>query len=99
MRKIRGMKSLRALVCAAAFSFTLFADHSAVTPAPRGDQGWKTRAELLNQRVKENKDAQLLFIGDSITQGWEGDYKRRFRPIEAYGPQGWVRLSPADDLG
>jgi hypothetical protein len=22
------------------------------------------------------------------------DYKRRFRPIEAYGPQGWVRLSP-----
>jgi arginyl-tRNA--protein-N-Asp/Glu arginylyltransferase len=25
------------------------------------------------------------------------DYKRRFRPIEAYGPQGWVRLEPAED--
>jgi beta-glucosidase len=71
-RKIRRMKSLRALALAAAFSFTIFAQHSAITPVPRPDQGAKTRAELLNQRVKENQDAQLLFIGDSITQGWEG---------------------------
>jgi beta-glucosidase len=63
--------SLRHLLLAAALSVSALADHSAVTPAPRPDQGWKTRAELLNQRVKENQDAQLLFIGDSITQGWE----------------------------
>ena len=46
--------------------------HSAVTSAPRTDQGWKDRAKLLDDRVRENKDTQLLFIGDSITQGWEG---------------------------
>jgi beta-glucosidase len=69
------MKSLSALLLSTVLTFTTlttFADHSAVTPAPRGDQGWKTRAELLNKRVKETPDAQLLFIGDSITQGWEG---------------------------
>jgi lysophospholipase L1-like esterase len=75
LRKIAGMKSLLSLrnfFLAAAFSVSVLADHSAVTPAPRPDQPWKTRAELLNKRVKENQDAELLFIGDSITQGWEG---------------------------
>lgn len=70
------MKSLSALFLSAALTLSAFADHSAVTPATRGDQGWKTRAELLNQRVKENPDAQILFIGDSITQGWEGAGKQ-----------------------
>jgi beta-glucosidase len=57
---------------AAAFSVVaVLADHSAITPAPR-DSNWKVRADLLNTRVKEKQDAELLFIGDSITQGWEG---------------------------
>ncbi len=66
---------VRASIFALAFTVTLaaHADHSAVTPAPRTDGGWKTRADLLNQRIKDNPDAQLLFIGDSITQGWEGN--------------------------
>jgi beta-glucosidase len=42
---------------------------------------------LLNTRVKENPDAQLLFIGDSITQGWEGEGKevwaKYFMPLKA----------------
>ena len=39
-------------------------------PVPR-DGGWKTRHELINSRAKEgNKD--VIFLGDSITQGWEG---------------------------
>ena len=67
------MKSfLCALLLASTVCISNFAGHSAMTSAPRTDQGWKTRAELLNQRVKETPDAQLLFIGDSITQGWEG---------------------------
>ncbi len=57
------------LVCLATFAP---AQHSAVKSAPRGDQGWKDRAALLNQRIKDNPDARVLFIGDSITQGWEG---------------------------
>ena len=48
------------------------ASHSANTPAPRGDRGWQDRAKLLDQRLKETPDTQVLFIGDSITQGWEG---------------------------
>lgn len=47
--------------------------HSAVEPAPRGDRGWTERQELLNQRAREaGEKAQVIFIGDSITQGWEG---------------------------
>ena len=48
--------------------------HSAVEPVPRGDPGWKDRQELLNKRAAEAGDkAQIIFIGDSITQGWEGE--------------------------
>jgi len=47
--------------------------HSANEAAPRGDQGWKDRQELLNKRAAEaGEKAQIIFIGDSITQGWEG---------------------------
>ena len=47
--------------------------HSAVEPVPRTDGGWKDRHELLNKRAAEAGDkAQVIFIGDSITQGWEG---------------------------
>jgi lysophospholipase L1-like esterase len=48
------------------------ARHSAVNPAPRSDDWWKERAEKLNRSVAETADTQLIFIGDSITQGWEG---------------------------
>lgn len=47
--------------------------HSATDPVPRGDQWWKDRHELLNRRAAEAGDkARVIFIGDSITQGWEG---------------------------
>jgi len=52
--------------------FSVFG-HSAVEPVPRTDGGWKDRHELLNKRAAEAGDkAQVIFIGDSITQGWEG---------------------------
>lgn len=47
--------------------------HDAVTPVPREDEWWKERQELINSRTKEQVD--LLFLGDSITQGWENDGK------------------------
>lgn len=50
--------------------------HSALDPVPRGDQWWKDRHEAMNRRVAElGEKAQLIFIGDSITQGWEGEGK------------------------
>src|SRR4051812_50127842 len=51
----------------------LAAEHSAIDPAPRPDQGWKNRQDLLNKRAKEaGEKAEVIFIGDSITEGWEG---------------------------
>ncbi len=50
------------------------AGNSATTPAPR-DKNWMKRHDLINERAKATKDTQLLMIGDSITQGWEGNGK------------------------
>lgn len=51
--------------------------HSAIDPNPRTDQGWKDRQALLNKRASEaGKKAEVIFIGDSITQGWEGEGKQ-----------------------
>lgn len=41
-----------------------------VVPLPREGR-WMTRHELINKRVSEGP-VDLVFIGDSITQGWEG---------------------------
>lgn len=42
--------------------------HTAVTPVPR-EGNWVKRHESINERAKAG-DVDLLFIGDSITQGW-----------------------------
>lgn len=50
--------------------------HSAIEPAPRNESGWTDRQKLLNARAAEaGEKAKVLFIGDSITQGWEGEGK------------------------
>lgn len=43
----------------------------AADPQPRTDEGWVARQKTLNERAKKG-GAELLFIGDSITEGWEG---------------------------
>ncbi|MFM7107198.1 MAG: platelet-activating factor acetylhydrolase IB subunit [Pirellulales bacterium] len=45
-----------------------------VTPAPR-DANWIQRHELINSRAVPGA-VDLIFIGDSITQGWEGEGKQ-----------------------
>jgi beta-glucosidase len=48
--------------------------NSAIEASPRTEGGWQDRQKLLNQRAAEaGEKAQVIFIGDSITQGWEGD--------------------------
>lgn len=50
--------------------------NSAVIPVERAEAGPKKRFETLNERVREAKgNVDLAFIGDSITQGWEGGGK------------------------
>ena len=43
-------------------------DHAATQPVPR-DGGWMKRHEAINKRTAEG-DVDLVFLGDSITQGW-----------------------------
>jgi len=74
---LHGMTTPRTLVLATSLAvlaaLPVAWSHSATDPAPRGDQGWQDRQKLLNQRAAEaGERAQVVFIGDSITQGWEG---------------------------
>lgn len=69
-------KPLLVFLATIASATILWAGHSAIDPQPRTDRGWQDRQVVLNQRVVEGGDkAQVLFIGDSITQGWEGEGK------------------------
>ena len=47
--------------------------HSAIIGQPKDQDWWKKRHASMNQKAKKPHD--LLFIGDSITQGWEGSGK------------------------
>ena len=51
---------------------------AATTPAPRDQGGWKSRHESMNKQARQTK-WDLVFMGDSITQGWEGAGKEVWR--------------------
>ena len=44
-------------------------------PVPRAEEWWQKRHEKINDRAKQG-DVDLIFIGDSITEGWGGDSGR-----------------------
>lgn len=44
--------------------------HSAVTPAPRGNDWWTQRHQGVLDQLKTH-DPEVIFIGDSITHGWD----------------------------
>ena len=59
-----------------------------LTPTPRGDDGGKARQDEVLRRVREAKaPVNVVFVGDSITQGWEDAgaeaWKRHFEPLGA----------------
>ncbi|MCC6405756.1 MAG: GDSL family lipase [Planctomycetes bacterium] len=60
--------------------------HSALLPAERlGEDWWKERFEASEKRVAAGNSA-VVFLGDSITQGWEGEgrdaWQRHFARYE-----------------
>jgi len=67
---------------------------SATTPVPRKDAWWIKRHEEMNARVKKG-NVDLIFIGDSITQGWEGAGKQVWD--EFYGKRNAVNLGIGGD--
>lgn len=67
--------------------------HDAVQPVPR-DGGWMARHDAMNARVAQG-NVDLVFIGDSITQGWEGNGKEVWK--EFYGERNAVNLGIGGD--
>lgn len=71
--------------------------HSAVEPVPREEPGARERQELLNQRVADaGKAAQVIFIGDSLTQHWESDGKEVW--AQYYARRDALNLGLSGDL-
>ncbi len=64
-----------------------------VKPVPR-EGGWMDRHNSFNERVKKG-DVDLLLIGDSITQGWEGAGKDVW--AKHYAPRKAVNLGIGGD--
>jgi beta-glucosidase len=67
---------------------------AAAIPVPRNDAGWQKRHESMNARVAKG-NVDLVMIGDSITQGWEGAGKRVWD--EYYGQRNAVNLGIGGD--
>jgi len=67
--------------------------HATVTPVPR-DGGWLRRHESFNERVRQG-NVDLIFVGDSITQGWEGAGKEVW--AKHYGSRNAVNLGIGGD--
>lgn len=63
------LAALLALGHIPAYSLAQDKPNDAIVPVPR-DPNWMKRHDSFNERVKQG-NADLLFIGDSITQGWE----------------------------
>jgi lysophospholipase L1-like esterase len=71
--------------------------HSAVEPVPREEQGARERQALLNPRVADaGKAAQVIFIGDSLTQHWESDGKEVW--AQYYARRDALNLGLSGDL-
>lgn len=61
------------LATLATSSTLLAADNPAIKPVPR-EGGWMNRHQSFVDRAKKG-NVDVLFVGDSITQGWEGSGK------------------------
>ena len=74
------------LICIA-FLF-LVPELSTITPQPRDLEWWVARTAQLQKVVDEvGSNADVIFVGDSITQGWEGNgaeiWKEHLAPLNA----------------
>ncbi|HLW68156.1 MAG TPA: platelet-activating factor acetylhydrolase IB subunit [Gemmataceae bacterium] len=62
-------------VCVAAVGFAEDKKNPCTTPVDRKDKGWVARHESFVARAKKG-DVDVVFLGDSITHGWEGAGKK-----------------------
>jgi lysophospholipase L1-like esterase len=67
--------------------------HVATTPAPR-DEKWMARHNTFNE-ISKKGEATLVFLGDSITQGWEKNGKAAWEKF--YGSRKAVNFGIGGD--
>ncbi|MHC4538369.1 MAG: ankyrin repeat domain-containing protein [Planctomycetota bacterium] len=68
--------------------------HSAITPVSRTGEWWAGRHDAINERLKKG-NVGLLFIGDSITHGWENAGKEIWAMY--YAPRNAVNMGISGD--
>ena len=69
--------------------------HQCINPVPREGQAYERFLEL-NRRVKASQgQAEVIFVGDSITQGWEGNGKEVW--AKYYAPRHALNLGIGSD--
>ncbi len=68
---------------------------SALVPAPRSDAGSIAREQELLRRAREAAPAKVVFVGDSITQAWEGAGSAAWR--QHIAPLGALNLGNSGD--
>ena len=68
---------------------------SALVPTARDDKGGSEREQELLRRAREGGPAKVVFVGDSITQGWEGAGSQVWR--ERFAPLGAMNLGNSGD--
>jgi len=86
--------SLLLLALLAAPAIAQKAENTAVVPVPREGARWTNRHQAMNQRVAKG-NVDLLMIGDSITQGWEGAGRKVWE--KHYGSRNAVNLGIGGD--
>lgn len=96
---MRFLSALLALFCSAtlltAQTNALPQTNRCVIPVPREGKAYD-RFLLLNQRVKENHgQAEVIFVGDSITEWWEGSGKAVWEKF--YAPRHALNLGIGSD--
>jgi lysophospholipase L1-like esterase len=87
----------RVLVAAALLSVLgagAWGQHSAVTAVPRADEWWVKRQAAKVEEIMQGT-AELAFLGDSITQGWEGAGKAVWEAY--YGDRKAINLGFSGD--
>jgi len=93
MKSLRHAILLTALALITTPCLVAAEEHDAIKPVPR-QGGWMTRHQSFNKRVAEG-NVDLVFIGDSITKGWEGGGKEVWATF--YGKRNAVNLGIGGD--
>lgn len=93
MKKKLLVASLAAMILSSPLLIAEEKQHSAVSPDHR-HSWWTLRNDAVNERVKQG-DVDFLFIGDSITHGWENAGKKIWEKY--YAPRKAVNMGFGGD--